>query len=603
MPFTVSPGVITTERDLTNVIPNVASVAAGFAGNFAWGPVLERRLINNEANLVRTFGKPDDTVYKSFFTASNYLQYANALYAVRVVGQEAYNGSTFAGQVKETFDGNASDVAFVTTATFAASPADVEVVVDGTIAVDPTDYTWAYDAGTDLVTVTFEVASTPGTGTDNVEVYVNYHLIKNEDHWDTLTGLQASFYAKYPGLYGNNLKVIAADTTDYAALSTADAAIFTTAPEANEIHVAVLDEDGGITGSAGTVLEKWEFLSTVSGTTGEDGTSIYYKDVVNNQSLYLWSTGTVTDLTNGVASIANGTDGDAPTTGQKETGYDLFLNSEEVDVRCILGGDADGTLGTYLLQSIAEVRKDCFVWLSVEQGDVLNNTGSEHTDSVTFRNTLPSTSYGALDSGYMKQYDRYNDKNRWIPMNGGSAGLYARTENIADAWWSPAGYNRGRYKNVIKLAYNPAKTYRDVLYRSQINPIVTENGEGTLLLGDKTLLTKPSAFDRINVRMLFIVLEKAIATAAKYMLFEQNDEFSRAQFKNMVEPFLREVKGRRGITDFSVICDETNNTDEVLANNEFVADIYINPTKSINYIKLNFIATRGGNVSFQEQVV
>ncbi|MCP4124975.1 MAG: hypothetical protein GY751_24805, partial [Bacteroidetes bacterium] len=197
--------------------------------------------------------------------------------------------------------------------------------------------------------------------------------------------------------------------------------------------------------------------------------------------------------------------------------------------------------------------------------------------------------------------DKYNDKYRWVPLNGDIAGLCARTDNNRDAWWSPAGYNRGQVKSVVKLAYNPQKAHRDALYQKQINPVVTFPGQGTILFGDKTQQTRPSAFDRLNVRRLFIVLEKAIATAAKFSLFEFNDEFTRAQFRNMVEPFLRDVQGRRGITDFKVVCDDTNNTGSVIDRNEFVGDIYIKPSRSINFIQLNFIAVSTG-VDFSEVV-
>jgi len=241
------------------------------------------------------------------------------------------------------------------------------------------------------------------------------------------------------------------------------------------------------------------------------------------------------------------------------------------------------------------------VFVSPELVDVYNNAGDEADDIVSFRTTLTSSSYAVLDSGWKYQYDKYNDKYRWIALNADVAGLCARTDAIADPWFSPGGLNRGQIRNVVKLAYSPDNTDRDTLYKAGVNPVVAFPGEGTVLFGDKTLLAKPSAFDRINVRRLFIVLEKAIALAAKYQLFEFNDAFTRAQFRNLVEPFLRDIKGRRGIYDFRVICDETNNTGEVIDRNEFVADIYIKPARSINFISLNFIATRTG-VAFEEIV-
>jgi phage tail sheath protein FI len=229
----------------------------------------------------------------------------------------------------------------------------------------------------------------------------------------------------------------------------------------------------------------------------------------------------------------------------------------------------------------------------------VQNTLSPSTNIKNYRDTISSSSFAVMDSGWKYQYDRYNDKYRFVPLNGDIAGLTARTDFIADPWFSPAGYNRGIIKNVVKLAYSPSKTDRDELYRRGINPVVTFPGQGTILFGDKTLQARPSAFDRINVRRLFIVLEKAIATASKFQLFEFNDPFTRAQFRNLVEPFLRDVQGRRGITDFRVICDETNNTEVIVDRNEFVADIFIKPARSINFIRLNFVATRS-SVSFEE---
>jgi len=277
----------------------------------------------------------------------------------------------------------------------------------------------------------------------------------------------------------------------------------------------------------------------------------------------------------------------------------MFSNDETYDISLLPLGAASATVATYAIDNVAETRKDCVVFISPELADVVDNLGSEATDVTAFRDTLPSSSYAVIDSGWKYQYDRYNDVYRWIPLNGDTAGLAVRTDFTNDPWFSPAGFNRGQIKNVVKLAYSPSKTDRDTLYKKGVNPIVSFPGQGTILYGDKTMLTKPSAFDRINVRRLFIVLEKAIATAAKYQLFEFNDPFTRAQFRNLVEPFLRDVQGRRGITDFKVVCDESNNTGEVIDRNEFVADIFIKPARAINFISLNFIATRTG-ISFEE---
>jgi hypothetical protein len=391
----------------------------------------------------------------------------------------------------------------------------------------------------------------------------------------------------------------------------------------DEIHIVIADEDGAITGLPGEILEVWSNLSIATDAKGEQGGSIYYRDVINKNSKYVWSSRPVaaptpkiasdtsleTNLT-GVKTISfrNGTDGFTETDiplGKLMMAYDKFKSSEDIDISLILGGKARGnigeTLANYIIDNICEYRKDCVAFISPDLYDTVNVPGNELDNLTAFRNSLTSTSYAFLDSGYKYQYDKYNDNYRWIPMNGDIAGLCVRTDNIRDPWFSPAGFNRGIIKNVVKLAYNPDKADRDVLYRNGINPVVNFPGQGTVLYGDKTLLARPSAFDRINVRRLFIVLEKAIAIAAKSTLFEFNDDFTRAAFRNLVEPYLRDIQGRRGIYDFRVICDTTNNTPEVIDRNEFRGDIYIKPARSINFIQLNFVAVRTG-VEFEEIV-
>ena len=404
----------------------------------------------------------------------------------------------------------------------------------------------------------------------------------------------------------------------------------------DELHIVISDEDGDITGVKDNILEVWEGLSRASDAKNESGESIYYKDVIDNQSNWVWVGGTNIRATSNVNTAAQtysntgallnnhvnavipftssfqvGSDGTNPNEtsiaiGQLASAVDLFKSPEDVDISLVVAGlSRGGTNGeqwpNYLIDNIADVRKDCVVFCSPEKADVVNNTGGESNDVKTFADSLTPSSYAVMDSGWKYQYDKYNDVYRYIPLNGDTAGLCVRTDDIRDPWFSPAGYNRGVMKNVIKLPYNPDKADRDILYKNKVNPVITQPGQGTLLFGDKTLLSKPSAFDRINVRRLFIVLEKAIATAAKFTLFEFNDEFTRAQFRNMVEPFLRDVQGRRGIFDFRVVCDETNNTGEVIDSNRFVGDIYIKPARAINFIQLNFVAVRTG-VEFSEVV-
>ena len=390
---------------------------------------------------------------------------------------------------------------------------------------------------------------------------------------------------------------------------------------ADEVHIVVADEDGAISGIPGQILEVWPNLSRATDARGEQGGSIYYRDVLNQSSEYVWSTkdyigsavtgdsfAAPTITTNKTLSFVSGGTGSDETNisvANLALAYDKFKSAEDIDISLILGGKGRGgngeQLANYIIDNICEYRRDCVAFVSPDQTDTVNVPGRELQNVIDFRNLLRSTSYAVLDSGYKYQYDKYNDVYRYVPLNGDTAGLCVRTDNTRDPWFSPAGFNRGQIKNVVKLAFNPDKADRDQLYKNGINPVVNFPGQGVVLYGDKTLLAKPSAFDRINVRRLFIVLEKAIATASKFTLFEFNDEFTRASFRNLVEPFLRDVQGRRGIYDFRVVCDDTNNTPEVIDRNEFRGDIYIKPARSINFIQLNFVAVRTG-VEFEEIV-
>ena len=399
----------------------------------------------------------------------------------------------------------------------------------------------------------------------------------------------------------------------------------------DELHIVVVDNDGDFSGTPGTILEVFQGLSRATDSKNNDGSTNYYKTVINDQSNYIWwandratsSSANSTLITSATSTSpgnyqmrlgADGYDEANVSISTLGAAYDLFESAEDVDISLVITGKPRGgttvqggetvteyQLANYVIDNICEIRKDCVAFISPERSKVLNNYGNEALSLVNWRNAVRSTSYAVLDSGYKYQYDRYNDLYRWIPLNGDIAGLCVRTDQTNDAWWSPAGFNRGQIKNLVKLSYNPRKAERDIIYPNGVNPVVSFPGQGTVLFGDKTLLAKPSAFDRINVRRLFIVLEKAISVAAKYSLFEFNDAFTRAQFKNLVTPYLRTVQGRRGITDFLVVCDETNNTPQIIDTNQFVGDIYIKPARSINFIQLNFVAV-GTGVQFSEVV-
>ena len=553
MAFQLSPGVQVTEKDLTSVVPAVGTSIGGTAGDFLWGPANEVVTISSENELVSRFGLPpiSGTTYREWFAAASFLAYTSALKVVRAIDTSA-----------------------------------------------------ALNAG-----------ATAGV------------LIQNEDAYGNIASFSNGMWAaKYPGALGNSLKVSFADSADFATWAYKEQ--FDYAPSTStyvsaasgsndEMHIIVIDAGGYFTGTAGTVLEKFVGVSKASDATDSVGRSNYYRTVINQRSQYVWWTGHPAAVANNWGTLSNSvtyssdaTSGESTVTltlgangttdaADLQTAFALFANDELVDVNLIFVGAASATVGDYVIDNVAEIRKDCMVFVSPAAASVLDNVGSEATSIVAEVASYTRSSFAVFDSGWKYMYNRYYDQYVWVPCNGDIAGLCASTDNVADPWFSPAGYNRGAIKNAVKLAYSPNKTDRDTLYKAGVNPVVGFPGSGIVLFGDKTLLEKPSAFDRINVRRLFITLEKAIATAAKFQLFEFNDAFTRAQFKNLVEPFLRDVQGRRGIYDFRVLCDETNNTSQIVDSNQFVADIFIQPAKSINFIQLNFVATRTG-IAFEE---
>ena len=637
MPFQVSPGVNVSEIDLTTVIPAVSTTEAGIAGHFRWGPVNKATLISSEDALVSQFQKPDSNTATDFFTAANFLAYGNALFVVRAEnstmsnahGNSANNVVTRVDNDDDYDNNHASGTSSVGNwiakypgalgnslkVSICPSSSAFSGTLSGTYTITSNTTSIAFSANqASVLTVGDVLLVGPTLGAKQRK------RISAVD----AGGLSATLDSRYTG------DTVSANTSlkrewEYAVnteKAPGTSAHATKAGASNdEAHIAIVDEDGLWTGTKGQVLEVFSNVSLASDGKTESGASSYYVNVINNQSRFIWwaahtsigtnagssvvggttYTGSTTPLT---VSLVNGSDGAAPTNANLITAYDKFKSTEDIDLSFILGSGNGQTVATHLIDNIAAVRKDLLVVLSPTRASVVNNSsyeGKEAEDIVAYRDTLPSSSYATMDSGWKYQYDKYNDIYRYVPANGDTAGLMVQTDTIRDPWFSPAGFNRGNVRNVIKLAYNPRKAERDTLYKNGINPVVTFPGQGTVLFGDKTLLAQPSAFDRINVRRLFIVLEKAIATAANFTLFEFNDAFTRAQFKNLVEPFLRDVQGRRGITDFRVVCDDTNNTGEVIDRNEFVGDIYIKPARSINFIQLNFVAVRTG-VDFSEVV-
>ena len=562
-----SPAIVVKEVDLTGVVPNVQSTTGAIVGNFRWGPVEEATLIDNEGTLASTFGAPNDDTAVDFLSAAYFLRYSQSLQTIRVATDSA---------------ANASDIS---------------------VSTQPT--------------------------------------VKNDDAYDTQQSALDSdnhvFIAKYPGDLGNSLKVETCPThaTDSAFDNWTYATEFDAAPgtstfasgrgaQNDEMHVIVIDEDGLFSGTRGTVLETYPFTSVASNAKAADGTTNYIVDVINNRSRYIkmvgfgssqFSPSAGTSATNGIdfrnasfddvrsGTLANGVNSSALTTSEILTGFDKVEDKDTVQVDFLIAPGMNSrtdqtTVVNDLVSTAQSTRKDCIAVASPARTDIVNNS-TPNADAVTTANTFTNSSYLVVDNNYLKVYDKYNDKYRYIPAASSTAGIMAATDLNAAPWFSPGGPRRGQYLGITALSYTPTKAERDTLYKAGINPVANIPGQGVLLFGDKTKLNRPSAFDRINVRRLFLVIERAIALAARNTLFEFNDEFTRAEFVGIVEPFLREIKGRRGITDFRVVCDETNNTAAVVDRNEFVANIFIKPARSINYITLNFVAVRSG-VDFEE---
>ena len=575
MAFQISPGVNVSEVDLTTVVPSILTTAGAFAGTFKWGPAQKRIQVDSEITLASVFGTPDSNSATSFFTAASFLAYGNNLTVARAVGSAGRNArANTSGAALQIPNEDVFQAAYLTgTAGSAAGPVFAR---------------YPGDLGNSL-TISF---------CDSSLTFATWNITISSGATVSTLGL-SSFFNGAPGTS--------------AEASSAGA-------QFDEMHAIVVDTGGLITGVKNTVLEVFPYMSKGSDAVDALGNSNYYKNVIFNNSKYIYFVDPLTtapeystwgrplantnyyrNSTTVAYDLTGGAD-DAPSTANTQTAYSLFQNADEVDISLVLTGDANITTQQYVIDNIVNSRKDCLAFISPPSANVINQAGNETTNITAWNTALArSTSYAVADSGWKYMFDKYNNVYRWVPLNGDIAGLCVNTDNVRDPWFSPAGFNRGNLKNVVRLAWNPTKTNRDTLYAQGVNPVATFPGNGTVLYGDKTLQTKPSAFDRINVRRLFIVLEKTIAQAAQYSLFEFNDEFTRAQFVALVTPFLRDIQGRRGIYDFRVVCDTTNNTAQVIDSNQFVGDIYIKPARAINFIQLNFIAVRTG-VDFTEVV-
>jgi hypothetical protein len=559
MAIQISPGVSVSEVDQTTVVPSILTTAGAFAGNFAWGPAYQILTITDEVDLVNTFGKPNSNNAVSFLTAASFLAYGNNLKVVRAVDAAATNATSGNSQVP----------------------------------------------------------------INNPQVYAD--TVLNSD----FSNAYGAFGGRYPGSIGNSLTVSIVDAASYSSTWNINgigvASYFNGAPGTSsqaaaygssndEIHIVVMDTGGAFTGTKGTVLETYPYVSKATNLTDSLGNSNWYKQVLLNQSKYIyaidppsyavtnstWNKPASNNFSFATLATANshylvGGIDNVPSDANTISAFAKFQSPDDVDISLIITGAASNTVQQYVIDNIVNTRKDCLAFISPPSSAVVNQSGSETTNITTWYNGLNrTTSYAVADSGWKYMFNKYNNTYQYVPLNADIAGLCVYTDSVTDPWFSPAGLNRGALKNVVRLAWNPKQTDRDTLYSKGINSVVSLPGQGTVLYGDKTLQAKPSAFDRINVRRLFIVLEKAIATASRYSLFEFNDDFTRADFVALVTPFLRDVQGRRGITDFRVVCDTTNNTPQVIDSNQFVGDIYIKPARSINFIQLNFVAVRTG---------
>ena len=648
----VSPGVVLRERDLTNaVIVGDSALTAAFASSFQKGPIGVITSISDQKSLISTFGTPKDANAEDWLVASEFLGYGGRLAVVRAASgvQNAANGGgvlikndtewtsgvgaakIFAARSAGTW-GNGVKIVAVDRGpdqiiVLASAPANNTPTVGGSVTFNVSGVAKTAEvqavSGTTVTVVLDDPTVLIGTG-DTYEDGATDIAISSATDWYTntqigSTGLKLSSIGPRPG------------TSEFAS---------SRGIKYDEIHIAAIDTTGDVSGAANTVLERFTFLSKLSDGKSPEGGSLYYKDIVNDQSSYLFHgaalTGTFEPNTTGggktigVASttlasgdyflliggnetdLSGGTDDYAYTAGEVNAGYDLFLDTEETDVDFVLMGGSMGSESDTLSKAqkvvaIAAGRKDAIAFVSPFKGNQVGSGGSalttaqQKTNTVNFMNSITSTSYAVLDSGYKYMYDRFNDKYRYVACNGDIAGLCVNTSTTNADWISPAGLSRGGVRNVVKLAYNPNKADRDELYQARINPIVSFPGTGSVLFGDKTALSSTSAFDRINVRRLFLNIEARVEGLAKGVLFELNDDVTRSGFLSNINAYLNDIVAQQGITDFLVVCDTSNNTAAVIDRNEFVAELFIKPARSINYVTVTFTATRTG-VSFSEVV-
>lgn len=594
MGYFSSPGIRVNEIDATTSVPATATTVGAIAGVFNWGPVGIPVILNSEENLKRRFDKPSDTNAETWFSAADFLSYTGSLWVVRVVGETAAN----AGTTNQVVSNAEQAAAIINTPFVARHPG---AIANGLEVSVVTASSYEVSDLTGMVAVTGERTATfVSVGALKVGDFVRIGTPRTGFQYltvDTVSGTIVTFAEKIRIVNPDNF----APVRFWNGHSTVG-----NIPATGNLHILVIDREGKFSGVRGSVLEAFADVSPNPDSRTTDGASNFYKEVVNKTSQFIWATGDslVSVGESQYLSLTGGNDGESESDigiDRLAEGYDLFRDKNSISYSLLISGKSRGEALAEHQISIVEDRKDAVVFLSPPRSLVVNNIGNEAVAVVEYVSGLTPSSYAMMDSAYKYRYDKYNDKFIYTPLNGDIAGLVARTDETRDPWIAPAGYNRGGIKNVIRLSFNPNNAERDLLYPANVNPVISEAGEGTILYGDKTMYGDGSAFSRIGVRRLFIVIKQSLEKSLKATLWEQNDEYTRAAFRNRVDPYLRDIQGRRGITAFKTVCDATNNTPEVIDRNEFIADIYVKPSRSISYITLNVTAVRSG-VEFSEIV-
>jgi hypothetical protein len=620
----ISPGVKITEQDLVTSNQSASSTIGAFSGQFTWGPIEVATQVAGESDLVTQFGKPTTNNNVDFLSAANFLGYSSPLFVVRVANT-ALNATT------ETATGSGgvgtgqlvkNDDAYLNTASFNIGPFIGKYAGDlGNalkVSTCPSSTAWSSSL-TGTFTVAAGATQVVGAGSAaNTELRVGDQIVIGGRTAKVQTIANTTHFTLDSAHLSGASAVSATrrweffNEFDQAPATTAQATLVGATND--EMHVVVVDRTGAITGTANTVLEKYASVSKATNARSENGGTNYYKEVINQRSDWVrwaahdnagtnWGTnltaanGTPTAFTSVTTpknyNFNGGTDGVTLTDGDRVTGFLKYSNKSEVPATIIIAGQGNATVVNRLIGDVAEVRKDAIVCISPLRANVVNNVGSEATSIATWADTVTRSTYAVADSGWKYQYDKYNDVYVYVPLNADVAGCMARNDLNAEAWLSPAGFNAGRIQNLVRLAFNPTQAERDTLYKTAVNPVSTQVGRGTILFGDKTFVTRNTSTNRINVRRLFIELEKTIGVAADNVLFDQNDETTRSNFVNLITPYLRSVQARRGIAAFRVVCDGSNNPEDVVNANEFVCDIFVQPIRSVNFIQLNFVSVRG----------